>query len=242
MKKLVLFFLITIIYFNLLSNPILAINNDPTTYPYKNSIKGQVDKWGFYTRNCTSYSAYKVSQSVGNFHNTMTGPNGKSGTFSNANNWDNNAQNIGFTVTSSPSQGSIVVWEAYKGGAGSVGHVAYIEKVNTNGSINLSEYNWNYGDGNYNERSNVQAIDGRSFITFNTSSSCNPPSQGNWVISGNKQCVLEQNKTMTGNIIISDTSTLTLKNSTKLSIDLNKYKIEINDNAKLFIKDSAKIN
>ncbi|QIR38854.1 BPSL0067 family protein [Tolypothrix sp. PCC 7910] len=47
---------------------------------------------------------------------------------------------------------SFVVWDANQGGAGSVGHVAFVERVNANGSFVISEFNWNYGDGKFNSR------------------------------------------------------------------------------------------
>lgn len=244
MKKILLLSL-TVLFLLLISvQPIHAANNDPTGYPYKNSPKGQVDKWSFYTRNCTSYSAYRASQQVGNFHNNMKGPNGKTGSFGNAHNWDNNAKAIGYGVSTTPRQGAIIVWESYKGGSGAAGHVAYVESVNPNNTFNISEYNWNYGDGNYNTRSNMKVAQGLSFMVLgdSTTNSCSPPSQGNWIISGNKQCELSQATTVNGNIIILDSSSLTLKGSAKLSVNLSAYKIETRDNGRLFIQDSARIN
>ncbi|MBD2194224.1 MULTISPECIES: FG-GAP-like repeat-containing protein [Calothrix] len=47
---------------------------------------------------------------------------------------------------------SFVVWDANQGGAGTVGHVSFVERVNSNGSFVISEFNWNYGDGKFNSR------------------------------------------------------------------------------------------
>ncbi len=242
MKKAILTLIIIFSSLSFILQPANAANNDPTGYPYKNSPKGQIDQWAFYTRNCTSYSAYRASLVVSNFHNSMKGPNGKSGSFGNAHNWDNNARNIGFTVTTTPTQGAIVVWESNKGLSGPAGHVAYVESINTNGSINISEYNWNYGDGNYNYRQNVTLADGRSFFILNSSNSCIPPANGNWVIGGGKNCELTQNVTVNGNLSIIDNSSLTLQGNSKLNINLSNHKIEIKNNSNLFIKDSARIN
>jgi surface antigen len=82
----------------------------------------------------------------------MSGPNGSSGTFGNANNWNNNGENTGFMVGTSPRVGAMAVWEANEDGASSAGHVAWVEAVNGNGTIDISEYNFNFGDGNYNSR------------------------------------------------------------------------------------------
>ncbi|TVQ16739.1 MAG: CHAP domain-containing protein [Leptolyngbya sp. DLM2.Bin15] len=60
----------------------------------------------------------------------------------NAGNWDNTAAR-GAVVVSRPQAPSIALWEAGVGGAGSVGHVAVVERVNSDGSIVISESNWN---------------------------------------------------------------------------------------------------
>ncbi|MFW6359637.1 MAG: CHAP domain-containing protein [Chroococcales cyanobacterium] len=41
-----------------------------------------------------------------------------------------------------PQVGAIAVWEAGVNGAGSVGHVAVVERVYDDGSILISESNW----------------------------------------------------------------------------------------------------
>lgn len=136
------------------------------SYPYPNASECpdcEVDPWYFYKRQCTSYAAWKINESGLKFSNSMKGPNGEFGKFGNAENWDNNAENIGFTVSSTPRQGSIAVWDAGDGGTGAAGHVAYVESINSNGTVNVSEYNWNYGDGKYNTRSGV---DPSHFIYF----------------------------------------------------------------------------
>jgi surface antigen len=62
----------------------------------------------------------------------------------NAGEWDNTAGR-GATVTYTPQAPCIAVWEANVGGAGSVGHVAVVERVNSDGSILISESNWPTG-------------------------------------------------------------------------------------------------
>ncbi len=121
-------------------------------YPYRDSEEDLVDQWNTYTRNCTSYVMWKINQTGMSFNNNPTGPNGNSTTMGNAGNWDEHASNIGYTVDSNPGAGDVMNWEANSGGAGSAGHVAWVEKVNDNGTVFLSEWNWNYGDGLYSER------------------------------------------------------------------------------------------
>ncbi|AMY05537.1 LysM peptidoglycan-binding domain-containing protein [Staphylococcus condimenti] len=60
----------------------------------------------------------------------------------NAENWADNARADGFTVNNQPSAGSIL--QTYEG---PVGHVAYVEQVNGDGSILISEMNYNTAPG-----------------------------------------------------------------------------------------------
>jgi surface antigen len=61
------------------------------------------------------------------------------------------AYDQGYSVNASPQVGAIVSWPA--GILGAWGHVAIVEGVNANGTINVSEYNWvRYS---YSERYNV---------------------------------------------------------------------------------------
>jgi len=85
-------------------------------------------------KNCTWY-AYGRMLMLGfkqSALNTMLG---------NAGTWDNTAGN-GAYVSATPQVGSIVVWEAGVSGAGNVGHVAVVEKVNSDNTILISESNW----------------------------------------------------------------------------------------------------
>jgi len=71
---------------------------------------------------------------------------------------------------------------------GSAGHVAWVEKINTNGTVFISEWNWNYGDGFYNERDGYSG-DHYSHIINSGSSSCSTI-QNRTVSSGqNLNCI-----------------------------------------------------
>lgn len=100
-----------------------------------------VDPWGMYNRECVSYAAWKVHQAYGN----MPYWGGKG----NAYQWIGNAHAAGIPVSSTPKAGvvGIATWGAY-------GHAIWVESVNSNGTINLSEFNWRV-DGRYTERYNV---------------------------------------------------------------------------------------
>ncbi|MCJ1804688.1 LysM peptidoglycan-binding domain-containing protein [Staphylococcus warneri] len=55
----------------------------------------------------------------------------------NANNWDNAAAADGYTIDGKPTVGSIA-----QSDSGYYGHVAFVERVNSDGSILVSEMNW----------------------------------------------------------------------------------------------------
>ncbi|WP_154804827.1 CHAP domain-containing protein, partial [Staphylococcus epidermidis] len=63
-------------------------------------------------------------------------------TWGNANNWANAAARSGYTVNNSPAKGAIL-----QTSQGAYGHVAYVEGVNSNGSIRVSEMNYGHGAG-----------------------------------------------------------------------------------------------
>lgn len=62
-------------------------------------------------------------------------------------NWAGNAANDGYQVNNTPSVGSIM-----QSTPGPYGHVAYVERVNGDGSILISEMNYTYGPYNMNYR------------------------------------------------------------------------------------------
>jgi surface antigen len=90
-------------------------------------------------QNCTWY-AYGRMKQLGYSSTALDTMLGNAGT------WDNTAGN-GATVSSIPQAPCIAVWESGVGGAGSVGHVAVVERINYNSngaidSIVISESNW----------------------------------------------------------------------------------------------------
>jgi peptidoglycan hydrolase CwlO-like protein/surface antigen len=93
------------------------------------------DPWLFLTRECTSYAAWYWNAILGKqWYNTQPGRG--SATY-----WDEIAHTLGYTVSSTPQINAFVVW---KSGplTSSWGHVAIVEAVHNNGTIDVSEYNW----------------------------------------------------------------------------------------------------
>ncbi len=110
-----------------------------------------VDDWGMFNRECVSYTAFKVWQS--GRHMPYWGGIG------NANQWDENAIRAGIPTDYSPRAGDVAI-----SNAGYYGHAMYVESVNSDGTINISQYNVNW-DGRYSTRNGVSPA-GLVFIHF----------------------------------------------------------------------------
>ena len=103
-----------------------------------------------YNRECVSYAAFKVAQSGRNM--PYWGGQG------NAYQWDGNARSEGIPVDSSPRAGDVAISHA-----GGLGHAMYVESVNANGTINISQYNVDWS-GTYS--TNTITPGGLYFIHF----------------------------------------------------------------------------
>ena len=118
--------------------PAPAVAED-LSYPY--AIASRIGPWGFHTRHSTDYVAWRFFERDVAFYSTMSGPNGRSGRFGEPGAWAANAADIGFKVDNAPRPGSIAHWGAREQGASSAGHVAYVDRVNADGSVVISEFN-----------------------------------------------------------------------------------------------------
>jgi len=93
-----------------------------------------VDSWGMYNRECVSYTAYKVAAS-GRYMPYWGGSG-------NANQWPGNAQSAGISVNHTPKVGDVAISMS-----GFYGHAMYVEAVLANGTIHVSQYNYDIGSG-----------------------------------------------------------------------------------------------
>jgi len=99
--------------------------------------------WGMYAgSNCTNYVAYRMIKAGMSSARPAQLKPGKG----NASYWGGS---FGSLTNKTPTVGSIAWWNANVPGAGSGGHVAYVEKVNSPTDITVSESNW---DGNFDWR------------------------------------------------------------------------------------------
>lgn len=133
-------------------NGSIARGDDYPVY-YKNGSQS-IDKWRMYSRQCTSFAAFRLS-----------GVNGFElpGAYGNAGEWGYRARREGYRVDNTPAIGSIA-WST----AGGYGHVAWVSNV-MGDNIEIEEYNYDY-KGNYNKRI-VKANKMTGFIHFKDLSS-----------------------------------------------------------------------
>lgn len=90
------------------------------------------------TTSSSSGNLYTAGQCTWYVYDRVGGKIGS--TWGNANNWDNAAQAAGYTVDNNPEKGAILQTDA-----GGYGHVAYVESVDSDGSVTVSEMNYNGG-------------------------------------------------------------------------------------------------
>lgn len=110
-----------------------------------------IDNWGMYNRECVSYTAFKVAAS-GRYMPYWGGRG-------NANQWDDDARADGIPVDGNPRTGDVAI-----SNAGAFGHAMYVESVNGDGTINVSQYNAAL-DGRFSTRNNLNTS-GLVFIHF----------------------------------------------------------------------------
>ena len=109
---------------------------------------GDIDPWAFFGGECTSYVAFRLNQDQTNvrFHNqylTPGYPHVWSPKWGNAVDWAERARNVGIAVDERPRPGSVAYWDGSgSNSAGYLGHLAYVEQVNSDGSILISDMNW----------------------------------------------------------------------------------------------------
>ena len=107
------------------------------TYPWQGDCPEKQDYYGTvwqgryiggYVCECVSYAGWKAYEAYGVVL-----------AWGNAYNWDDRARSAGYTVNHTPAAGTIGQLDS-----GPYGHVFWVESVNGDGSINVTEYNNSY--------------------------------------------------------------------------------------------------
>ena len=128
-------------------NGSIARGDDYPAY-YKNGSQ-EIDKWRMYSRQCTSFAAFRLS-GVNGFEIPAA--------YGNANEWGYRARREGYRVDNTPAIGSIA-WST----VGTYGHVAWVSNV-MGDQIEIEEYNYGIRE-SYNKRV-VKANTMTGFIHF----------------------------------------------------------------------------
>ena len=128
-------------------NGSIARGDDYPVY-YKNGSQ-EIDQWRMYSRQCTSFAAFRLSN-VNGFEIPRA--------YGNANEWGYRARREGYRVDNRPAIGSIA-WST----AGTYGHVAWVSNV-IGDEIEIEEYNYGIRE-SYNKRV-VKANTMTGFIHF----------------------------------------------------------------------------
>jgi surface antigen len=92
-----------------------------------------------YNRECVSYTAWKVYETYGYMPYW--------GGVGNANQWPGDARAAGIPTGSTPRANSVAIWNV-----GAFGHAMWVEAVAADGSLWVSQYNYDY-TGHYSEMS-----------------------------------------------------------------------------------------
>ena len=114
-----------------------------TGYPYRNApectagtYRCVADQWLFFQGQCTSWVAYRLNKLNGI---AFTNSYGGAGNWGDATKWGSHAGTLGVDVNGTPAVGA-VAWYSW-------GHVAYVEKVNSLTSVDISEMNYDNANG-----------------------------------------------------------------------------------------------
>lgn len=109
-----------------------SIKNDDQSQSSFKPFEESQGSAGYPQGQCTWYVDQRMKQFNEYIHNNM----------GDAHNWNNRAEKEGYHVSSTPKKHTAVVFEAGQLGADTqYGHVAFVEKVNSDGSIIISESN-----------------------------------------------------------------------------------------------------
>lgn len=131
-----------------LSTPAHAAGDD---YPWRTDTTQAADPWGFTKRQCVSFVAWRLAQR-GKVLNNRTQQWGNAAT------WDEASRRLRVGIGARPVIGAVAHWNAwetspfYASGstlpngvmrAGGYGHNGYVERVYSDGSAGVSQYNMN---------------------------------------------------------------------------------------------------
>ncbi|WP_241743324.1 CHAP domain-containing protein [Arthrobacter bussei] len=127
---------------------------------------GAVSPLGMYNRECTDFALWRLNAAAGvtsapwKYHNSDL-------TLGNAETWIGAWQRQGWETGQEPRVNAVAYYAANVGGAGSVGHVAWVTAINDDGIVAIEEYNGQAppNDHKYGSR-NIQPDEVSAYLYF----------------------------------------------------------------------------
>ena len=127
-------------------------------YPDSSAVVDAPDSFQFDSRECTSFVAWRMNRDAGTTVAPFFFTNGMGrGWWGNAYNWHSNAVLLHFRIDHTPQVGAIAQWDSTEMSKSSGGHVAYVERVNADSGVDLTEYNY-HEDHKFDYRLNVHNV------------------------------------------------------------------------------------
>ena len=126
--------------------PASAVGAD---YPWRTDTTWSADRYGFTKRQCVSFTAWRLAQRGTVLNNRTQG-------WGNAHYWDDAAYRLRQGRGFKPAVGAVAHWNAYESSpyysagssvpngrmrSGSLGHVAFVQRVYADGSVLIAQYN-----------------------------------------------------------------------------------------------------
>lgn len=144
--------------------------SNPAQYWWTDSSGNGYSPNGYAYRNCTDYVAWKL-KSLGVADNWVRG-------LGNGGDWYANAANkSGLSRGTDPAVGAAAVVPSSTPGFGGYGHVAYVEAVHSDGTITVSEYNYDLM-GDYHTRTGKPSDMHFTEFVYFADKMTNPPTNG----------------------------------------------------------------
>lgn len=120
-------------FFNAGSSSVARGDDYPNRFKYSST---GIDDWRLFVKQCTSFTAYRLSSANG-FELPPA--------YGNAGQWGYRAQREGYRVDKNPAIGSVAWWDD-----GGYGHVAWVSNI-LSSNVEIEEYNYNWSE-SYNKR------------------------------------------------------------------------------------------
>ncbi len=130
-------------------------------YPYRTAPKDVTDRWGFETRECTSYIAWRLNRD----DHLGFATHYRGVVWWNAAEWLRAARAAGVPADADPLPGSVMVLQPGVAGAGPPGHVALVVRAG-HGWILVDDYNTNDAGGFARHWIRAAPFPGMAFLHF----------------------------------------------------------------------------